>query len=77
MPGKSLMAALVADALAGTVLTFVGLPGLMPLPPWQTLVIFVYSMVSCLVINDALKVAMIRWRAPQVASPVRSGASAK
>ena len=77
MLGKSLMATLVADALAGTVLTLVGLPGLMPLPPWQTLVIFVYSMVSCLVINDALKVAMIRWRAPQVASPVRSGASAK
>jgi hypothetical protein len=48
----------------GTVLTFVGLPGLMPLSWWQTLAIFVYSMVSCLVVNDAVKVAMIKWRVP-------------
>jgi hypothetical protein len=54
----------MADALTGTVLTFVGLPGLMPLSWWQVLVIFLYSMVSCLVVNDALKVAMIKWRVP-------------
>jgi hypothetical protein len=48
--------------LTGTVLTFVGLPGLMPLPWWQTLAIFVYAMVSCLVVNDAVKVVMIKWR---------------
>jgi len=64
LPGKSFMAALIAGALAGTVLTFVGLPGLMPLPWWQTLAIFVYAMVSCLVINDAVKVALIKWRVP-------------
>ena len=46
----------------GTVVTFVGLPDLMPLPWWQTLAIFVYAMVACLVVNDALKVAMIKWR---------------
>jgi hypothetical protein len=34
----------------------------MPLPGWQTLTIFAYAMVSCLVVNDALKVAMIKWR---------------
>jgi Protein of unknown function (DUF2934) len=50
------------DVLTGTVLTFVGLPGLLPLPWWQTLSIFIYAMVSCLVVNDALKVAMIKWR---------------
>ena len=64
MPSKSLMAALTADALVGTVLTLVGLPGLMPLPWWQTLAIFGYAMVSCLVVNDAVKVAMIKWRVP-------------
>jgi H+-transporting ATPase len=64
MPSKTFMAALAADALAGTVLTFVGLPGLMPLPWWQTLAIFAYAMVSCLVVNDAVKVAMIKWRVP-------------
>ena len=40
MPSKTLVAALTADALVGTVLTFVGLPGLMPLPWWQTLAVF-------------------------------------
>ncbi|MHB8093264.1 MAG: hypothetical protein ACYDH8_16955, partial [Syntrophales bacterium] len=33
--------------------------GLLPLPWWQTLAIFIYAMVSCLVVNDAVKVAMI------------------
>jgi H+-transporting ATPase len=64
MPSKSLVAALMADTLTGTVLTFVGLPGLMPLPWWQTLAILGYAMVSCLVVNDAVKVAMIKWRIP-------------
>ena len=45
-------------------LTFVGLPGLVPLPGWQTLAIFAYAMVSCLVVNDAVKVTMIKWRVP-------------
>ena len=36
----------------------------MPLPWWQTLAIFVYAMVACLGVNDAVKVAMIRWRVP-------------
>ena len=60
MPSKSLMAALLADALTGTILTRVGLPGLMPLPWSQTLAIFAFAMVACLVVNDALKVVMIR-----------------
>jgi len=58
----------MAEALVGTVLTFVGLPGLMPLPGWQTLAIFVYAMVSCLVVNDAVKVTMIKWRVPNAVS---------
>ncbi|MHB1014279.1 MAG: HAD-IC family P-type ATPase, partial [Desulfurivibrionaceae bacterium] len=64
MPSKTLMGALMADAFTGTILTFAGLPGLMPLPWWQMLVIFAYAMVSCLVVNDAIKVAMIKWRVP-------------
>ncbi len=68
MPSKAVVAAVVAETLAGTVLTFVGLPGLMPLPWWQTLAIFAYAMVSCLVVNDAVKVAMINWRVPKAAS---------
>ena len=68
MPSKMLVGALMADALTGTILTFVGLPGLMPLPWWQTLAIFAYAMVSCLVVNDAVKVAMIKWRVPTAVS---------
>ena len=64
MPSKVLMAALVADALTGTILTRVGLPGLMPLPWSQNLAIFAYAMVSCLVVNDAVKVVMIKWCVP-------------
>jgi plasma-membrane proton-efflux P-type ATPase len=64
MPSKSLMAALLADALTGTILTRVGLPGLMPLPWPQTLLIFGYAMVSCLLVNDAVKVMTIKWRVP-------------
>jgi H+-transporting ATPase len=64
MPSKTLMAALMADALIGTILTFAGIPGLMPLPWWQALMIFCYAIIMCLGVNDATKVAMIKWRVP-------------
>ena len=64
LPSTTFVLAVAADALIGTVLTFVGLPGLMPLPWWQTLAVFVSAMVACLGVNDALKVVMIRWRVP-------------
>jgi H+-transporting ATPase len=72
MPSKSLMAALMADALTGTILTRVGLPGLMPLPWPQTLAILAYAMVACLVVNDAVKVAMIKWRVPAAVAVISS-----
>ena len=68
MPSKTLIAALVADALTGTFLTRVGLSGLKPLPWSQTLAIFGYALVSCLVVNDGVKVAMIKWRVPAAAA---------
>jgi|GEM_PF-6830490 len=61
MPSRALLAAVAADVLTGTVLTLVGLPGLSPLPWWQTLAVFLYAMVVCLGLNDAMKVAMIQW----------------
>jgi len=64
MPSKTLVATLLADVLMGTVLTFVGLPGLTPLPWWQTLTVFLFAMVACLGVNDAVKVAMTKWRVP-------------
>jgi H+-transporting ATPase len=65
LPSKTLLSALAVDAGTGTVLTFVGLPDLTPLPGWQTLAIFAYAMVSCLVINDTVKVVLIKWRVPK------------
>ena len=64
LPSKTFLLALAVDALAGTVLTFVGLPGLKPLLWWQMVAVFVYAMVACLGVNDAAKVAMIKWRVP-------------
>ena len=64
MPSKTLLAALMADVLTGTVLTFVGLSDLVPLPWWQTLSVFAFAMVACLGVNDAVKVAMIQSRVP-------------
>lgn len=61
-PSKTLVAALLTETLTGTLLTWVGLPGLISLPWWQTLAIFAYALVSCLGVNDAVKVAMIKWR---------------
>ncbi len=68
MPGKTLLTALALDAIIGTILTFVGLPDLAPLPWWQTLLILGYAMVACLVVNDTIKVALIRWRIPSAAA---------
>ncbi len=61
-PSKTLMGALAADAGVGTALTFAGLADLKPLPLLQMLSILGFAMFSCLVANDALKVALIRWR---------------
>ena len=59
-PSKTLVAALLADVLTGTALTFVGFKDLVALPWEQMLAIFSYAMVACLVVNDGVKVAMIK-----------------
>ncbi len=64
LPSKTFLFALSADALTGTMLTLVGLPGLKPLPWWQMLAVFASAVVACLGVNDALKVAMIKWLVP-------------
>jgi H+-transporting ATPase len=64
MPSKTLLLALSVDAFTGTMLTFVSLLGFKPLPWWQVLAVFVYAMVACLGVNDAVKVAMIKWLVP-------------
>ncbi|MDE2389125.1 MAG: plasma-membrane proton-efflux P-type ATPase [Betaproteobacteria bacterium] len=64
MPSTALLIALVSVTFIGTALTFLQLPGLEALPWQQTLAIFAYAMVSCLAINDVIKVALIKWLPP-------------
>lgn len=71
LPSKTLVAALVAQVVIGTGLTLVGLLDFTPLPWWQTITLFAYALFSCLVINDAVKVALIRRYIP--AAVVASG----
>jgi H+-transporting ATPase len=68
VPSKPLIAALMLDAFVGTSLTFAGLPDLAPLPWSQTLLILAYAMAACLLVNDGMKVALIRWRVPSAAA---------
>lgn len=72
MPSKLFLSTLAAEAVAGSVLTRLGLQGLMPLPGWQMLAIFVYSMIMCLGVNDAIKVAMIKWRVLNAMTSIRA-----
>jgi len=61
MPSTAVVAAVLAEVLLGTAMTYAGFSGLVPLPWWQTLSLFGCVMVSCLLVNDALKVAMVKW----------------
>jgi H+-transporting ATPase len=58
-PSKTLMLALAFEFVGGTVLSSVGIPGLMPIPIPATLVAFAYAFVFSLWVNDALKVTWI------------------
>jgi magnesium-transporting ATPase (P-type) len=70
LPSKTFMLAIAADAVTGTVLTYVGLPGLISLPWRQTFAVFVFAAISCLILNDAVKVAMIKWRVQAAAAQI-------
>jgi H+-transporting ATPase len=66
-PSNAVVMAVAAEVLVGTLLTRVGLPGLAPLPWRQTLAIFAGAMGLCLLLNDAVKVALIKRLAPTAA----------
>ena len=66
-PGRALSAALAADLLVGTAVTFSGLAGFAPLPAWQAVALIAYAMAACLLVNDALKVVLIRRLVPAAA----------
>jgi len=68
IPNRVLLMALISVTCIGTALTFLQLPGLKALPWQQTLAIFTYAMVSCLAVNDVIKVALIKWLLPSAAA---------
>jgi hypothetical protein len=50
LPSETFLAAIAADAITGTVLTYVGLPG------WH---FFLYALIACLVVNDVPMVELM------------------
>jgi plasma-membrane proton-efflux P-type ATPase len=68
MPSRTVVAAVIAEMLVGTLVTYVGLPGLIPLPWWQPVLILAFAMFACLILNDAVKVVMIKWRVPSASA---------
>jgi plasma-membrane proton-efflux P-type ATPase len=68
MPSRTVVTAVLAEIIIGTVLTLMGLPGLMPLPWWQPVLILAFAMLTCLILNDAVKVMMIKWRVPSASA---------
>ncbi|HLY75992.1 MAG TPA: plasma-membrane proton-efflux P-type ATPase [Planctomycetota bacterium] len=58
-PSKMLMGGLAFEFVAGTALSSVGIPGLMPIPITATLAALAYAFIFSLWVNDALKVAWI------------------
>jgi H+-transporting ATPase len=59
-PSGILALALLLDAVVGTVVSTIGVPGLTPLPWTQTVFVFSYALIFALLVNDVLKVAMVR-----------------
>jgi H+-transporting ATPase len=59
-PSGVLILALLLDAVVGTLLSTVGVPGLAPLPWTHTVAVFCYAMVCSLFVNDVLKVALMK-----------------
>ena len=68
VPSMTLVASLAADGIAGTILTQVGLPELAALPWMQMLAILAYAAISCLAVNDLIKVVLIRRLVPAAAA---------
>jgi H+-transporting ATPase len=71
-PSALLLGALAADAVVGTALSTVGLPGLTPVPWPETATAFAAATVCGLGVNDAVKVALIRTTLGSGLKPVAS-----
>ena len=64
-PSKALSLALLLDISVGTTFAIIGIPGLTPLPWWQLLTVLTFAAIMGLVVNDTIKVLLIRWLVPK------------
>jgi H+-transporting ATPase len=64
-PSKALVLSLLLDVGLGTIFAVLGISGLLPLLWWQVLFVFGFAMVSGLVVNDLIKVLLIKWLIPK------------
>lgn len=76
-PSRTLLLALAAGVITGTFLIAIGFPGFARLPWDLTFAIFGYAGFCILVVNDLLKVALIKWALPRIVCPTLSTESAK
>ena len=60
MPSKTLLTAIVLSIIAATVVVTVGIPGLTPIPLNQTLFVLSYSAAFSLIVNDLIKLTLLK-----------------
>jgi len=59
-PSRTLLSVLLLDAIIAMIIATVGVPGLTPIPFMQTLSVIVYAFIFSLVVNDWVKVELIK-----------------
>jgi len=59
-PSKPLMFALLVNSIIVAVLSLIGLPELAAISPVEFIVVITYALITCLIINDYLKVFLVR-----------------
>jgi hypothetical protein len=62
-PSSTVLQAVAAELLLGSLAPHVGLPGLAPLPWLLQAGLAAYALAACLGVNDAVKVLAARWLA--------------
>jgi H+-transporting ATPase len=59
-PSNLLLAAIMVSMIAATLVTTVGIPGLMPISLNETLFVIAYSAASSLILNDLIKFILVK-----------------
>jgi H+-transporting ATPase len=60
MPSKTLLTVIILSAIAATIVSTVGIPGLKALPLTETLFVIFYSLTYSLILNDLVKLILVK-----------------